>query len=224
MSAIYEVTLRGAMNLQATVNAFHYVVTDVLATPTALNLLTLMGFIPTGDPPLLPEDTLFASLRACVSEDVHFVEVEAREMYSVTDFYTAPYSPAVPGIQDQPASSPVLAWGLRSNRVRTDVRRGYKRLPGVTEANMDAGGAVGADQLTVLTALATAMSATLTGLGGPYMPAVLAFEEYTTPRGRSAYKPYATRDEQLAHAAYAVSWQPYDVVRTQNSRQYGRGI
>jgi len=223
VSGVYSVTLRASVLDQQVINNWDYTVTTPLAAPTALELLTLLGFIPTGDPAELPDDTMFAAVRAAVSNYVNFLEVECRELYSVTDFYTAAYSPAVMGDQANGITSPVLAYGLFSNRVRTDIRRGFKRLSGVSESQIGTGGLLESAQLTLMTAVATKMSEPLIGIQGTYQPSILSFEAYTTPKLKTAYKPYPTRDEQLEHAAIGVSWAPYDRARSQTSRQIGRG-
>lgn len=223
--AIYEVVLRSLYYGQRCINVWHYVCPDGIGiTSTALGLLTGMGFIPVGDPPELPDATIFAHLRGLTNDAVAYTEVEARNLYSVTDFYLAAYSPAVQGLVDGIDVSPAIAIGLFTNRVRTDIRRGFKRFVGLTEEQMTNGGALTSGAIGALAGLANAMTEPIDGGGFTfYQPAVLAFEKYTTTAPRVAYKQYPTEAEQLEHAAYPMTWAGYDFVRTQTSRQYGRG-
>jgi len=223
--ALYEVTLRGFYRSQQVINRFHYhnpVVGG--ATPNALGLLTLLGFIPIGEPPALPADTLFDSILALVNGGVGFSEVEARNMYSATDFYLAAYDPEIPGTVAGVETSPVLAFGLRSNRTTLAVGRGFKRFTGVTEEDMLAGGDLASAAVARVTAVADQMSAVVGEFPqGDYSPCVLAFHKYVAPSGRDAYRPWDTEAEQEEHMAVGVVWAGYPRVRTQTSRQYGRG-
>jgi len=223
--ALYEVVLRSLYFGQAIINRFHYSVADGIGvTPSAEELLDRMGFIPTGDPPAVPADTVFEALIAATSNSVQYLEAEARELYSVTDFFVAPYSTPFVGDLTGQAMSPTAAWGFRTNRVRTDIRRGFKRFVGVTEDYVGSGGDVTGAVSLILTPLAEKMSAGLSGATASYIPAVFQFEEYTTPSGRKAYKKYADPAVQAAHVASGVTFAPYTTVRTQVSRQYGRGV
>lgn len=226
MSGIYEVTLRQRLAGQQVINRFAYVQTDDLATPTSFELLSLMGFIPAGDPPAYPEDTLFEAIRGIQSEGVSYLEVEARELYTDTDFYVAPFIAATTGLIELPSTSPVLAFGLFSDRLKLSVRRGFKRFAGVTEEGIAAEGVLESTMLGFVSAVGEKMGEPLSagvGVGGQYSPAVLSFEEYETPSGKKARRPYATEAEQRTHAAWPVSWFAYDRVRSQTSRQVGRG-
>lgn len=226
MSGIYAVTLRQRLAGQQVINRFAYVQTDDIATPSSLQLLTLMGFIPAGDPLAYPEDTLFSALRAAQSGSVSYLEVEARELYTDTDFYVAPFISPTPGEYPVPASSPALAFGLFSDRLKLSVRRGFKRLAGVTESGIGEDGILEADMLALVAVVGEKMGEVLdsgmTSLG-VYAPAILSFKEYETPSGKKAREKYPTENEQRTHAAWPVSWFAYDRVRTQTSRQVGRG-
>lgn len=223
--AIYEVVLRALYHEQNIINVFTYVDGGgVGAVPSAFDLLTAMGFVPTDPAPTFPADTVFDSIRNLVSTNVLFTEVEARNLYSTTDFYLLGYSPVVAGLVVGAGLSPAMAYGLKSNRVRTDIRRGFKRFVGVVEEGTSEGGIVCCGFPALVTDVAEKMSALLSGTSfAVYHPAVASFEKYTTPSGRFAYKPYATEAEQLDHTAHPVTWSGYTEVRTQTSRQYGRG-
>lgn len=223
--AIYTVTLRGLYYGQQIINTFAYVSAGTGSpTPSAFDLLNAMGFIPSGDPPALPDETIFAFIRGLVNNNMAFTEVEARNLYSVTDFYLFGYSPAVVGLIDGIDVSPMTAYGLRSNRVRTDIRRGFKRFCGVVEEATTNGGFLVGGYITTLADVADAMSEVLEGtFEATYQPSILSYEMYTVPPAKPAYRPYETEEEQLEHAAIGVTWAGYDTVRSQVSRQYGRG-
>jgi len=112
--------------------------------------------------------------------------------------------------------------------VRLDIDRGTKRFVGVPETAVLSGGVIGAAFYAELVQTAEAMSAILSyndeGNTVTFAPCIVHKEEYTTPRGRKAYRYYPALSEQLSNIATGIVWQPYTTVRTQNSRQYGRGI
>lgn len=223
--ALYQVTLRGTFYTNQVLNVWSYLSGGTLgAAPSAFDLLKAMGFIPSGDPPVYPSDTLFAALRSLVSDSVHYAEVEARNLYSTTDFYLAAFNPVVSGTTSGIDQSPLVAYGLQSNRTRTDIRRGFKRFAGVVEEATTNGGLLTGDFPGALADVATKMGEVLSGdFDATYSPSVFSFEKYETPKGNDAYRPYPTEADQLEHVASPVTWSGYPQVRSQTSRQYNRG-
>lgn len=227
--AILELVVTQEYYNQLVINRFHYVGSG---TPAAVSLSFALisatkylaaslvgGVFPTPSVARQVQDIQATSLR--------YVSAYARNLYSVTDFYETPYPSGVNGQQAGAPASPMLAYAVTSNRVRTDIRRGQKRFAGVVEEFMGAGGVLESPALTDLGYIANEMSATLTyddeGNTLTFQPAILGLEEYTTPSGKRAYRPYATEAAQLEHAAIGIDWQPVGTVRSQVSRQYGRG-
>jgi len=224
--ALYEVVLRQRYFDQLCINVWNYItLPGIGVTPSALELLTLMGFIPSGDPLAFPDPSIADFLVQIQPDEVSFLSAEARELYSVTDFYEAAYSPPIVGINNATqATTPFNAYGLFTARVRTDIRRGFKRIAGVTEGNVLDGGEVGAEMLAVLTSLADAMSEQLTGATAVYSPAVISREKIVDPEtGKVTYQLYEDEAEQEEHTAFPLVWAPYEFIRSQTSRQYGRG-
>lgn len=224
--AFYEVVLRSLYFGQQCINVFNYVTASGIGvTPNALELLTEMGFIPEGDPLAFPEDSIMALIQAVSNTSVEFLAVEARELYSLTDFYEAVYSPPINGTatSGDPAS-PFLSYGFYSARVRLDIRRAFKRFVGASEGYIGAGGVLTEGITPVLVDLAEAMSADLTGLTAVYQPAVISREKVVDPEtGKVTYQLYADPAEQAEHVAAPLEYTYYTTIRSQVSRQYGRG-
>lgn len=227
--AILEAVITQRCFGQLAINRYHYVSSGVPAavTPT-FGLLHAMGYLPsriTGG--VFPNATLAGQVQALQGVGVETVSAYARDLYSVSDFYEAPFPTPPVGQKGGETMSPVIAYGLYSSRVRTDIRRGMKRYVGVAETMVNAGGSLHADIIAVLNNVAASIAATLTyddeGNTITYVPCVLGLEKYTTPAGNVAYRPYATQAAQLTHVAQGGTWSPYTQVRTQVSRQYGRG-
>lgn len=223
MDKFYSVTLRMAALGQQIINRFDYFVPTSMTGASALELLTLMGFVPTGDPALFPADTIAAGIQALCSDDLAFLEAEVVELYTPTDFYVAAFSPAAHGNNVPGIASITDAFGLFTNRVRTDIKRGFKRIGGVPSDAYAGGSMVESAYLALLVVLAASMSTLLAGVTATYSPAVFQFEAYTTPKGNTAYRKYSTSAAQSAHVAHPMVWAAYDTVRTQVSRQIGRG-
>lgn len=223
---LMEVVLRGELNGQQHVNRFNYI---GAGTPAAVSmsfaLTSAMGFIKVGA--AFPAGTIFAWMVGQLSTALTFSEVEVRNVYSVTDFYLTPFASGTAGTYAGEATSPTLAYGFRTNRVRTDIRRGTRRFGGVVEATIGAGGVLAGGIGTSLDLVADLMSDVLTytdeGNTLTFTPCVVKREGYETPSGGWAYRYMEDETEQLANVATSIIWAPYPNVRTQVSRQYGRG-
>lgn len=225
---IYEVTLRQTYFGQRCINRFHYIgETPSEGSAAAFSLINAMGFVGSGSPVVYPAGSLFSLIRAIQATVLQYDEVEARNLYDPLDFFVRPFPSPTVGLSGGEASSPVLSTGFRSNRVRTDIGRGFKRFTGISESALASGGAIDAGVLATLAPLAAQLGADISYTSGAviytFTPCVLGFQKYETPSGRDAYRPYPTEAEQLEHAAFPVAYSAMPQVRTQNSRQYGRG-
>ena len=224
---LYEVVLVGNMgNITQVINAWNYR-GDVngVSGGDAAALVKAMGFDPTGG--TFPADTLGDKLQALVSNTVQWQSVLCRNVYDPTDFIDLPFVPIATGDGTGEVLSPINAFGLKSNRVRLDIGRGYKRFPGVLESQVGTMGDLTSGAITALTAVADKMGEIITYTDGTltdtFTPVIVGKEKYTTPRGKTAYKYYATLTEQLTHLAVGVTWSLYSQVRSQVSRQVGKG-
>lgn len=220
--AVLEVVLRQRYYNQEIVNRWNYISSGTpAAVSLSFGLISAMGAVS------LAAGSLIGKIREMQGTQVNFVDIEARDVYSDTDFYTRPFSTATDGTQPGENMSPVLAYGFRTSRVRRDVRRATKRFVGVTEANIDAGGIFTGTMLTLMGEVATLMSQPLTftdeGNVLTYTPAVCGKKPPEVPPVTLSYAYWPTEAEQLEHTAQGFLWEVYDTVRTQNSRQYGRG-
>lgn len=227
--ALYEVVLRTRYFEQLCINTWNYFVQPGIGvSPRALELLELMGFVPIGEPLAFPADTIADALATVQSDNVSYLTVEARELYSLTDFEELAYNPPLIGINTGGDSmSPAVAYGLFSDRTRTDIRRGTKRFVGVMEGDVSAGGVLNSGSLTELSALCDKMSDVLLGAAADYLPCIISREKVEIPDTdpvRYKYELYTDPAVQEAHIATEIEWSPYTTVRTQTSRQYGRGI
>jgi len=228
--AILELLVTQRYYNQTSLNRYHYVQSGTPAAVTpSFALASASGFLASLlTAGVFPSGTLAKYNQANVSNQVQFLAAYVRNLYSATDFYESPFPTPPVGELSGEAMSPTQALGFYSNRVRTDVRRGFKRFVGVTEAFAVGGGVIEATPLAALAAWADVLSETLTyddeGNTLTFVPCVLGLEEYTTSSGKRAYRPYATEISQLVHTAQGIAYSPYTTVRTQNSRQYGRGV
>lgn len=226
--AIMEVLLQQSYFEQECINRWNY---RSSGTPASVSLsfalASAMGFVIGGGTAFTP-GSVAESIQDLVSSSVNFVQVEARNVYSVTDFYNTPFAAGTDGdVSATNGVSPATAYGLRSNRTRNDIRRGMKRFVGVSEGNVSSGGVVVDPGLTALELVASRMTAPITyddeGNTITFDPIIVSKEKYTTPSGKFAYRYYATEAEQLMHIMDSIIWSAYTQTRTQVSRQYGRG-
>lgn len=226
---LMEVVVQSTYYNQLIINRFNYVAEGTpAATSLSFLLLRGMGFIP--DNAIYPPDTIFATMRSLQPATVAYRQVLARDVYSSTDFWENPYLTQPTGTNASEGLSPTVAYGWRTNRVRYDIGRGYKRLVGVTEGASGPGGVFSSAVLTLMGTLANQMSAPLnvddSGNTVTFIPCVVKKERYTVPNTnppRQAYRYYPDEEEQMDNVATGILWQSYTQSRTQTSRQYGRG-
>ncbi len=227
---LYELTLFGSYFNQQIINRFNYVSSTVPgAVSGSFALGDVFGAIAAGTPKFPPSGTpLFYILNVASSAfTLTSVSVRAASTYDSADFHEFGYASPIAGSQPGSPLSPTQAYGFRTNRIRTDIARGTKRFVGVTEERVAAGGVIAGDFMNSLNDLADSLTAPLIYTDGgssiTFTPCVVSKQEYETDSGRKAYRYYPTLTEQLTHTAVGVEWQAYTQVRTQNSRQYGRG-
>ena len=225
---LMEVVLQQTYYGQICVNRWNYMASGTPASVThSFALLKALGFIPTGT--TLLADTVGAEIQNVQNTGVTFDQAMARAIYIDEDFFDNPFyanTTGATGAADG-RQSPINAFGFRSSRVKQSIGRGYKRFVGTSDELVGAGGQVQGGGVAAMAAIAEAMSATLTyddsGNTLTYTPCIVQKEKYDTPSGKVAYKYYATELLQAPHIASGIAWEPYDVVRSQTSRQYGRG-
>jgi hypothetical protein len=224
-----ELVVNQTYQNQLVINRFHYIASGTPAAVTlSYGLLYATGYISSRlSAGVWPGTTIAGQHQALVVPGLKFISALARDLYSVSDFYEAPFPVNPAGIFGGAAASPLLAYGMFGSRVRTDIRRGQKRIAGVSEDGMDAGGVVSAAALGVLANVCEGLGQTLTfddeGNTLTYQPCVLGLVEYETERGNRAYRRFPTAGEQLEHVAAGGVWSPYAQIRSQTSRQFGRG-
>lgn len=232
--ALYEVILQQTYFGQEIINRWNYI---SQGTPAAVSgsfaLTSALGaiFDAVAVPPAYPVGLLMRLLASAQANDVTFDFLSVRNLYSVTDFYETPFLNPLTGTQTSESLSPVNAFGFRTNRVRTDIRRGTKRLVGVTvDAVVDGGTVATAFVNAQLNPIATEMSQVLEyndeGNALTFTPAIFGRERYLPDPerpDRPAYRYYPTEVEQLEHVATGILWDAYPQTRSQTSRQYGKG-
>ena len=233
---LHEVVIRTSFFGQECINRYNYVSSGTpAAVSLSFGLASALGYVQgVGQTDFVGNGGIAPAITAVQSQSVEYQDILVRDVYDPLDFYTTNFNAGTTGaiaLADQ-SLSPANAYGFRSNRTRLDIRRGFKRYVGATEANVQEGGRiVDAFLAAQLTTVADVLGNTQTyddeGNTLTYAPVVVSKFAYTTPSGRTAYR-YATESEggeaaQLAQVMNVDNWSPYDTIRTQNSRQYGRG-
>lgn len=227
---LYEVVLRGSYFGQQTVNRWNYVSSGGSgAALPSFGLAVGFGVPPVSD--LFTTTSILRLLQGNISDNFVFESLQVKNVYDPTDFYEAFFAPSVKGeIDSSDGLSPINAVGFVSTQTTLAVRKGHKRFAGVTENNVGDGGVLTSGAITAFSDLSTAMSALLAytadGATLQFAPAVVSKESYVshTDPVRHSSRYYADEATQLEHTAWPVVWSLTDTVRSQVSRQYGRGI
>jgi len=229
MAEIMELTLNTTYFNQKCVNRWNYVASGTPAAVTlSFALMSAMGFLSVTTS--FVTDTIAGLLQDLCSPGVIFNNAIARAVYIDDDFYDNPFLASTLGQTGSSGDSlsPIDTFGFYSSRVKQSIGRGYKRFPGLMEGDVTSGGLIVSGHLTAEEGLADAMGDTLSfddeGNTLSFVPCVVQKEKYTvTLSGKDAYRYYADQAVQLTHTAQGINWTPYEQVRSQVSRQYGRG-
>jgi hypothetical protein len=225
---LYEITLKGTYFAQVVINRWNYYVPAIDGdAATANQLANAFGMpVTAGD---FREDSVLAAIQAFQTSNMIYSSLFIRDVFSETDF-TERFPDAVGAVVGE-AQSPVLSLGFRTDIKRLNVGRGMKRLAGVAEGATGTGGSITGTYITAGELIATRMSETIADAGADvsaaFIPCVAGKLKYVVPGSdpvRYAYKYFPDIDTQFDHLGIGVTWEMYDQVRTQGSRQYGRGI
>lgn len=229
--ALYEIVLDSSYAGQSCINRWNYVASGSSGSITgAQALMGALGFLPLGDPPVYPADTVFDKIRDMCVTAVTFTQVIAKNIYDPTDFWTASFIPGTAGKPNFQGEPPFTAFGFRTTRTRSDIARGTKRFVGVPVNGSTGAGNANTEQVALMDELAIAMSFSVTWDADTanitFQPAIVQKEKYVVPNStpeRFAYRYYPTLTEQLTHVMQGFSWELYPQFRSQTSRQYGKG-
>lgn len=210
------------------ISEYHYVASGVpAAVSLSFALASAFGVIDVAG--TYNAAKAFGTLRAMQNDQVTYRECIVKDLYSVTDFYTTPFLAGTAGQAGGGAGSmaPFIAVTMRTNRIRADIRRGFKRYEGLDESASDSFGVLSAQYMALAHAHALAISQTLTyvdeGNSLTFVPCVISLKPNTTDPDQGPYIKWPTEAEQLAHLASGVVYSESNVSTTQNSRKRGRG-
>lgn len=231
VAELYEVVLTQRYYGVQTVNRWNYLMTG---TPAAVigsyALADALGAIEGAG--VYDDEKLMVKIAECQVDDVVFEQLTVLNVYDPTDFYQVPFVVPLTGIFTDEGMAPFISIGFRTSVVRRDVARGTKRLVGVNEPYVSGGGTIVSTLLTNAQALATEMTATQSytdeGNSLTFNPVIAGKQRYNPATGLpdddgSAYRYFPDEADQLAKLAQGFIWQLYPTVRSQTSRQYGRG-
>lgn len=225
---LYELVLNLQYLEQKIVNRWNYNSNEIgVSDRGAFGLVQALGLFVTGDPEAFPVGSMGAAIQAVLNSQTIFVQVYAKNIYQPTDFYDNAFVEGVVGGVSGTGLSPVMALGFNSSRKRTDIRRGQKRFGGLATSFEGNGGAVSAAGITAGNTLATRMGEQVdydnAGTIIQYTPVIVSKKKVVDEEDKVTYVYYPTLAEQLTHLAVSPTWFLKPDLRTQGSRQYGRG-
>lgn len=232
MAVLLELVLKATYFNQEIINRFNYLGTGTPGEDNAAPALA-QAFGTIWDGTEYPTGLPFRDILNLQTDTVVYDFCAVRDVYSDIDFIEVPFVHPATGLAGSgQGEAPYVAFGLRTNRVRLDVGRGYKRFVGVGEGWIDPGGVLGATGQTALNVVAEALTANLTQTLGDndftFVPVIVSKMRYTPPNpvfdpAGTAYRYWPTYAAQSAHWAAAPTWEIYTNTRSQTSRQYGKG-
>lgn len=227
---LYEVTLQQLYFGQECINRWNYQAPTIPSGSSGSYLLAVaMGAIADDDTPAFDLTTILGKLQQLQVAAVIFSQLVIKNIYSVTDFYTYAFPTGTTGSGGGEGMSPVMALGYTSDRTVANIRRSQKRFVGVAESVVDQGGVLTSAFATSAQVLGTEMgnpnTATVDGVTTVFNPVCLSREKYHPPGKTTwAYKYWPDEATQLTHMAPITQYNVKNQVRSQTSRQYGRGV
>lgn len=224
-----ELTIYGRGATGLFVNRYNcYNTTLSEVTNASQNLLEQLGYNPAA--PTTPVTaSILAAYMALSPVGFTLTQLYCRDIYNVNDFTQINLSGS--GWDGARTGADMVAFGspkLRSTRNRQDIKSGTKALIYPKQADVStAAGSLSAGYITLMTTLCTRLSDGMS----PFVGVTTAFfgwsifqkEEYTTPRGKRAYRYYLDPVEQAAHITAPVRWNPVEIMGSQDSRKFGKG-
>jgi len=231
MARIYTATLQGRYFGQLVINRFQFISSSDVdardgcqALANALGAVDTAGVVQTNP---FPAGTLMGSLEILQVPALEYIAMEVLTPYDPFGLFERIFPAGTTG--DNQAGddnlAPFVACSIRSDRVRRDVRRGFKRFCGLTEADITATGLV-ATTLGRLGDIATSISGTITGDADTLN---VAFQSAVVPLKRvpgsdpPQYELFDNESLAVSASAFPLTYEAEDKVTTQNSRKIGRG-
>jgi hypothetical protein len=224
-----ELTIYGRGETGLFVNRFNcYNTTLSEVTNASQNLIEQLGYAP-GAPTAPVASSILAAYMALAPIAFSLTQLYCRDIYNVNDFTQVQLS----GSGWDGARSGVNAVGftsakLRSTRNRQDIKSGTKAMiyPKSADVLSPAG-----DLSPAYIALLATLCIRLGNGMSPFVGVTTAFfgwsifqkVEYTTPRGKRAYKYYPDPVDQAAHITAPVTWNVVERIGSQESRKFGKG-
>lgn len=228
--ALYEVALEQSYAGQQIINKWNYQ-SGAIPSGALGSLLCIvgMGFAPMGDIVAFGDGTIAKDLQGGQVDDVTFVQVICKNLYSVTDFYTYAFPANTHGgnAVDE-GTPPFVSIGFTTDKTRADIKRGQKRFAGIPESAIGSGGVLTSTAIAAYQTLGDDMAdinaVPVEGSAVLFTPYVFGLEKHPATEDRGiTYTYYETETEQLEHIARINQWTVKTTARSQTSRQYGRG-
>lgn len=227
---MYELTLEQSYAGQQCINRWN-AVSDAIPAGVlgAYKMAVAYGFAPDTDVTPFGEGTIGKLIKDLQVTSVIFVQVVVKNIFDPTDYYTYAFPANTTGnTASSDPMSPTAAYGFSTNRTRADVKRGQKRFVGVAEANVGGLGVILSSTMAYLQTVGDGMADLSLAPAGAgvitFSPYVFGRLKYHPPgKDTWAYKYYLTPEAQALHNMAITQWVPKNTVRTQVSRQYGRG-
>lgn len=234
MATYFEVTLIGSRNSQQVINRLNFTSNiDDAGSTSSTALLAAIGY-DAGAPSAPADPSFLLAFLNAQTVAYQLLEILVRNLFSVTDFITQPvtgvgWAGAI-AVAAGDATPTFVASKLRTNRVRTDVRRGTLALTGGTEEQIEGADVWSAGYIALLDAAAAELNTPPQFTGGGtttlYRPSVFGKERYAVPGSdpvRYAYRYWEDPSTFAANAAVGVTWSSVARVTSQVSRKIGRG-
>lgn len=233
MARLLELTLQTRFAGQIFLNRFNYVWDEVSPSPDNLaqKLIDATG-VNTYAGGEYEGNTLIWAIKAMLHQLCTFEIMTARDVDNVFDIaeFLFPTGDAGQGSNIGDAAPPFVALGFRTSKTRGDIKRGAKRFSGLGENVFGTSGTISSAYLSLGNQVAVELSRILPDGGtGQFKPAVVHKKKVEVlnddggPTGRFKYVYWGDDDLNVQNSMFPVVFDLVTSIRSQTSRQFGRG-
>jgi len=202
----YEIKVNWALGANSALNVFFYR-QSVDSSPITVDIEGLLDAF---------EIEMVDPLRGCVVDDAFLTGVSVRNLFSPDEFAEVGYGVTKPGqVTDNPAA-PFIAAELFQPRKRSDMRRGFKRLPFVP-GSVALGNQFSSGYQTLMGIAALACSQTLATASNQFTPVIVKRIFTGIVGGKRTYRLPENQGEFVYYVA--DNWQVDGFITTQNTRK-----
>lgn len=232
MARIFRFRLSSLNQGQLNVLGLDYVTADDLPANGALvEIAKALGFADASGSLVTVgvTNTVYGTLQGVQGDFVTYTTLQGSAPYSPAALYDESFPTGSTGLREGPGVNPAnvfMAVSIRSNRIKRDVRRGYKRIGGLFVSDIGPNSTLASVSVTEFQELAAQFSRnlpiTVAGTPSTAVPVVLKTFPVQVD-GKTVYRLDPDEEAERQASAVGIDYELQENLTTQSSRKKGRG-